>query len=206
MITWLNANTGAVQGLASISVAILTALLARFTYRYVNLTDAIAKAAKEQVELARIQADVSASLAGLAQEQRALKQQQIDEVKHTEEISRQDGRRELDKLAARLLTQLSGSSSEPECDHLKSSPVLSEDVLNSLRTAADQAKVENAGELESVITALEAIAVLQNRISTSSQSPYQFSTSERESYKTNLRNARDGLKTFTSYRPNNERY
>lgn len=206
MISWLNENTGAVQGLASISVAILTALLALFTYRYVNLTGAIASAAKEQVELARIQAEVSASLAELAQEQRALNQQRLDEVKDKEETSRQEGKRELDRLAARLLTQLSGSSSEPELDYLKNSPAISEDVFDSIRKAAEQARDPNTGHLESAIASLEAIAALQNRIAISPQNPYVLSTSERESYKTNLRNARDGLKTFTSYRPNNERY
>ncbi|OIN52312.1 hypothetical protein BLL37_04645 [Pseudomonas azotoformans] len=206
MIDWLNENTGAVQGLASISVAVLTALLARFTYRYVNLTGAIAIAAKEQVELARAQAQVSSSLAELAQEQRALNQQRLDEVKDKEENNRQEGKRELERLAARLLSQLSGSSSEPELDYLKNSLPISEDVFDSIRKAAEQARDPNTGNLESTIASLEAIVALQKRIATSPQDSYVLSTSERESYKTNLRNARDGLKTFTSYRPNNERY
>lgn len=206
MLDWLNDNTGAIQGLTSISVAILTACLARFTYRYVNLTGAIANAAKEQVKLAQMQAEVSASLAELAQEQRALNQQRLAEVKDKEEINRQEGKRELERLAVRLLTQLSGSSSEPELDYLKNSPPITEEIIDSIRKAAEQARDPNIGKLESAITSLEAIAALKNRVALAPQETDVLTTSERESYKTNLRNARDGLEAFTSYRPSNKRY
>lgn len=206
MIDWFNHNAGAVQGFASLAVAILTALLAFFTYRYVKLTGTIADAAKEQVELARLQASVSASLAETAKEQRLLNQQRLDEAKNKDEAIALAGKRELDRLAARLLTQLSGASTEPELEYFINSPPISEEVLNSIRQAATQAREPKTGQLESAVASLEAIAALQGRVIASAHQPYVFSSSERESYKTNLRNARAELKNFTSYRPQNERY
>jgi len=206
MIEWFNANAGAVQGLAALAVTILTALLAFLTYRYVRLTGTIANAAKEQVELARLQASVSSSLAEAAKEQRALNQQRLDEAKSKEEADALTGKRELDRLAARLLTQLSGASTEPELEYFMNSSPISEEVLNSVKQAATQAREPKTGQLESAIASLEAIAALQSRVVGSSPRPYTFSSSERESYKTNLRNARAELQNFTLYRPKNERY
>jgi hypothetical protein len=206
MMEWLNSNAAAVQALAAVTTVILTAVLARLTHGYVRLTKNIADSASEQVEIARLQVAVSENLANASKEQRALNQQRVDEVKHQEETSIQEGKRELDRLAARLLTQLSGSSSEPELDFLNRLEAISAQVLDSIRDAAEQAREPKVGNLESAIASLEGIADLQARVAAAPEAPYIFSASERETYKTNLRNARAELSKFTSYIPLNNRY
>lgn len=50
MLNWFNQNAGAVQGIASLATAVLTAVLVAVTYRYTRLTHRLAKFAEDQLK------------------------------------------------------------------------------------------------------------------------------------------------------------
>lgn len=51
MLDWLNSNAGAVQGVSAALTALVTVLLALITWRYVTLTDRLARSAQDQFNL-----------------------------------------------------------------------------------------------------------------------------------------------------------
>lgn len=61
MWRWLNANSSAIQALASLAVLLVTVQLARLTGRYVALTKSIADATLEQMRMIKTSADTELS-------------------------------------------------------------------------------------------------------------------------------------------------
>jgi len=206
LLSQLNHNAGAIQAVAACITVVLTALLALLTRRYVHLTVAIADSANKQVEIARLQAEISGNLAKTAQEQRTAEQQRISEEQQKRADAVRRAQRELEGKIIELLIQLAGSSSTPEAEFLRSLPIIDEQRIRSIRTIAAEANEERIAYLEGIIAALHGIAALQQRVVSASVDDIAFTASEQASYAANLRNARDGLKKFTQARPASERY
>ena len=55
MLDWLNTNAGAVQGISAVLTAIVTIVLVLITWRYVTLTDQLARSAQDQFKLGQQQ-------------------------------------------------------------------------------------------------------------------------------------------------------
>lgn len=206
LLSELNLNAGAIQAVAACITVILTALLALLTRRYVNLTVAIADSANKQVEIARLQAEISGNLAKTAKEQRTSEQQRINEEQEKRADVVRRAQRELEGKIIQLLMQLAGSSSTPEAEFLRSLPIMDEQRIESIRRVAADANDDRIANLEGFIAALQGIAILQQRVASAPVDDIVFTASEKASYAANLQNARDGLKKFTRVRPASERF
>jgi len=206
IITFLNKNAGAIQGVAACVTVALTGMLAFLTWKYVRLTGTIADAANRQVELAALQADIASNLAKTAQEQRTSEEQRIKDEKEKREEAVNFAKRRLEASIVQFLVQLASSGSMPEEEFLRTLPVVDDQKLESIRTAAIEAKEERMGELEGALSALQGIAALQKHVIATPAGQAAFTSSEQASYSSNLRNARDGLKRLTRFRPASERY
>jgi hypothetical protein len=55
MLDWLNTNAGAVQGISAVLTAVVTMVLVLITWRYVTLTDQLARSAQDQFKLGQQQ-------------------------------------------------------------------------------------------------------------------------------------------------------
>lgn len=65
MLQWLNVNAGAVQGVSAVVTVILTALLIVVTWRYVRLTNKLARSAQDQFDLGQRQFELACKAAVL---------------------------------------------------------------------------------------------------------------------------------------------
>jgi hypothetical protein len=208
LFAWLDGHAGAVQALSAVVSAILTALIARLTSRYVALTGTIATAAQKQVEIAQLQADTAKNLEAAARQQRELERDRSSEAKAREQAAADLAKRQLSGIAARFLTQFAGfSSTAPSEAAFRILPPISDSDVQTMRDAAHAAGIKAFDVLESVLSALAFMADLQQRVkSTNPAAGYSFSSGEAKVYETTLRNLRSGLKEFTEYRPTSEVY
>lgn len=194
MWEWLNTNAGAVQAVAAGVSAFVAWKLVALTRRYVDLTGILAESAKQQVEIAKLQAQTAKDIHEATRRQQKL----VEDAKAQAE-------RQLSSMAAKYLAALAGLSSQTIAPSaLQTLPRISTQDLDTFSQAAIQANVK-PDDADAAASGLSWLAGLQERVAVS-QNSQQFSQAETTMYSKTVRNVRESLRKLTNFRPASEEY
>ena len=203
IVSWFDAHAGAVQAVTAIVTALLAAVVARLTWRYVILTGVLTESARRQVEIAQLNASASAALQQTAERQLevAVLTQREEERQRREAV--EGNSKLLDGLCARLLAHFAAASAEaPNEVFFRNAPPIEDTDIAKLRETAVRVPSAEPYDIEALLAALNVLRDLQGKTrAVAAGMGYFYSDTEQRMYVSNLAILRERLARYTSYRP-----